>query len=64
MRMPKVPMSRDLLISKILIGEEKEKQQIIDAFKNGFENGNNRERSANFFAENYYTKTFNDSHKQ
>ena len=34
-KQPKVPMSRDLLVSKILISMEKEQQQIISAFDMG-----------------------------
>lgn len=51
-KMPKVPMSRDLLVSKILIGMEVEKSNIVEAW-NSAEGGDSY-----LTGEDYYNQTF------
>jgi hypothetical protein len=65
-KQPKKPMSRDLLVSKFLIAAESEKNNIINAFNEGYRCGFNDAESwvsgediAEFDdAINYFNETF------
>ena len=60
--MPKVPISKDLLVSKINIGINKENKQIIDAFVAGNFEGYKGAKGHSFILVNdYINKTYTEN---